>query len=130
MGAPLNALLARPYNNLGIPGANVADLVDLTHGNPNGHTAERFSALVLRNVPGSPFDGLNAVTEANLLRAGPRSRSGPASTTSSAPRPGGCRDPGVTIDAAAPSSRPNYSAVLANIAARGRTIVAGNVPGR
>ena len=68
MGGPLNALLARPYNNLGIPGANVGDLVTLTHGNPNGgSTAVRFSALVLRNVPGSPFDGVNAVTEANLL---------------------------------------------------------------
>ncbi|HEY3203019.1 MAG TPA: SGNH/GDSL hydrolase family protein [Thermoanaerobaculia bacterium] len=67
MGAPLNSLLPRPYDNLGMPGADTADLVDLTTGNLNGTTAEKSAALVLRNVPGSPFAGLNAVTEANLL---------------------------------------------------------------
>ena len=126
MGPPLNSLLPRPYDNLGIPGANVGDLITLTHANPNGDTAERFSALVLRNVPGSPFDGLNAVTEANLL--------GPdlitlwigsndiltAATT-------GVFLPGVTATPPDVFAH-DYAAVLDNIAVPGRTIVAGNVP--
>jgi hypothetical protein len=68
MGAPLNLTLPQPYNNLGIPGATTADLIDLTMGNPAGDTAEASAALVLRNVPGSPFAGTNAVTQANLLQ--------------------------------------------------------------
>jgi len=127
MGGPLNALLARPYDNLGIPGANVGDLVTLTHGNPNGgSTAVRFSALVLRNVPGSPFDGMNAVTEANLL--GPdliTLWAGSNDILSAATA--GLFLPGVT---ATPPDvfEANYALVLENIAVPGRTIVAGNVP--
>ncbi len=127
MGQPLNLLLPRPYDNLGIPGANVGDLVTLTHGNPNGSTtAERFAALVLRNVPGSPFDGLNAVTEANLntpdlitLWAGSNDILGAATT--------GVFIPGVT--ATAPDVfAANYEEVLGSIDTPGRLIVAGNVP--
>jgi lysophospholipase L1-like esterase len=66
-GQPTNATLARPYDNLGIPGANAADLVDLRVANPAGNTANRSAALVLRNFPGGPFEGMNAVEEANLL---------------------------------------------------------------
>jgi lysophospholipase L1-like esterase len=69
MGPPLNATLPRPYDNLGMPGANVADLTELTHGDPNGTSIQRIAALVLRNVTGSPFDGLSAVDEANILFA-------------------------------------------------------------
>jgi lysophospholipase L1-like esterase len=69
MGPPLNALLPRPYDNLGMPGANVVDLTQLRHGDPNGTSIQRIAALVLRNIPGSPFDGLNAVDEANILLA-------------------------------------------------------------
>jgi lysophospholipase L1-like esterase len=69
MGPPLNATLPRPYDNLGMPGANVADLTQLTHGDPNGSSIERIAALVLRNVTGSPFDGLSAVDEADILIA-------------------------------------------------------------
>jgi lysophospholipase L1-like esterase len=69
MGPPLNAALPRPYDNLGMPGANVADLTQLTHGDPSGSSIEKISALVLRNVTGSPFDGLSAVDEANVLFA-------------------------------------------------------------
>ncbi len=43
MGAPLNSLLPRPYDNLGIPGANVDDLVHLTEGNPNWQTQSSVS---------------------------------------------------------------------------------------
>lgn len=66
-GLPLNATLARPYDNLGIPGANAANLVDLRTANPAGNTANRSAAVVLRNFPGGPFEGRNAVEEANLL---------------------------------------------------------------
>ena len=127
MGPPLNAQLPRPYDNLGIPGANVGDLVTLTHGDPNGgSTAVRFSALVLRNVTGSPFDGLNAVTEANAL--GPdliTLWAGSNDILSAATA--GLFLPGVT---ATPPNvfETNYAAVLENIAVPGRTIVAGNVP--
>jgi hypothetical protein len=69
MGPPLNATLPRPYDNLGMPGANVADLTELTHGDPSGSSIERIAALVLRNVTGSPFDGMSAVDEADLLLA-------------------------------------------------------------
>jgi lysophospholipase L1-like esterase len=127
MGPPLNSLLGRPYDNLGIPGANVADLVHLTHGNPNGTTtAERFAALVLRNVPGSPFDGLNAVTEANLLNPDLvtlwiGSNDILTSATTGVFLPGVTATPPDVFDA-------NYAEVLENIAVPGRTIVAGNVP--
>lgn len=66
-GVPTNATLARPYDNLGIPGANAADLVDLRVANPTGNTANRFAAAILRNFPGGPFEGRNAVEEANML---------------------------------------------------------------
>ncbi len=70
MGPPLNAALPRPYDNLGMPGANVADLTELTHGDVNGSSIERIAALVLRNVTGSPFDGTSAVQQADILLAG------------------------------------------------------------
>ncbi len=125
-GAPLNSLLGRPYDNLGIPGAHVDDLVDLTEGNLNGNTAEQFAVLVLRNVPGSPFNGLNAVTEANAL--------GPDLITLWV----GANDilpaaltalfiPGVTVTPQADFGQ-KYAEVLQNINVGGRTIVAGNVP--
>ncbi|MDQ5870966.1 MAG: SGNH/GDSL hydrolase family protein [Acidobacteriota bacterium] len=66
-GLPQNATLARPYDNLGIPGANAADLVDLKVANPSGNTANRAAAFVLRNFPGGPFEGKSAMDEANLL---------------------------------------------------------------
>jgi hypothetical protein len=67
MGAPLNSQLPRPYNDLGIPGVEVQELLTLTHGDPNGTGLERLSALILRNVTGSPFDGTNAVQQADAL---------------------------------------------------------------
>ncbi len=127
MGQPLNSTLARPYDNLGIPGANVGDLVDLTHGDPNSTTTVvRFAALVLRNVPGSPFDGMNAVTEANLLSPDLitlwiGSNDILTAATAGIFLPGVTATPPDVFDA-------NYAEVLANIAVPGRSIVAGNVP--
>jgi hypothetical protein len=69
MGPPLNTQLPRPYNNLGIPGIQVQEVMTLTHGDPNGTSLEQTSALVLRNVTGSPFDGTNAVQQADALIA-------------------------------------------------------------
>jgi lysophospholipase L1-like esterase len=125
-GAPLNALLARPYDNLGIPGANVGDLVHLTQGNLNGDTAEQFAVLVLRNVPGSPFDGLNAVTEANAL--GPDLVTLWIGANDILPAAlSGLFLPGVTVTPEALFAQ-NYAEVLDNVAVPGRVIVAGNVP--
>lgn len=70
MGGPLNALLPRPYDNLGLPGFNVADLTEIRHGNPAGNDKEKIAALVLRNFPPFPFDGMNAIDEADILLAG------------------------------------------------------------
>ena len=126
MGFPLNSTLLRPYDNLGVPGANVDDLVDLTHGNPSGSTAEIFAVFVLRNVPGSPLDGLSAVTQANSL--------GPDLVTLWA----GSNDiltaaltglvlPGVTVTPVAEFDA-HYAEVLTNVVQTGRTLVAANVP--
>ena len=70
MGPPLNASLPRPYDNLGMPGAQVSDLTELKHGDPAGSSIEQIAALVLRNVTGSPFDGTSAVDQAGILLAG------------------------------------------------------------
>ncbi|HEY2797141.1 MAG TPA: SGNH/GDSL hydrolase family protein [Thermoanaerobaculia bacterium] len=67
MGQPLNALLGRPYDNLGVPGFEVADVTEFKHSNPVGDSEDQIAALVLRNFPGSPFDGTSAVDQANLL---------------------------------------------------------------
>ncbi len=126
MGAPLNSLLGRPYDNLGLPGAHVDDLVDLTAANPNGDTADRFAALVLRNVPGSPFAGLNAVTEANILAPDlitlwiGSNDVLPAALT-------GLALVGVTITPL-PLFEAKYDEVLASVAGSGRTLVLANLP--
>jgi lysophospholipase L1-like esterase len=126
MGAPLNSLLARPYNNLGIPGATVGDLITITEGNPNGTTAQRFAALVLRNVPGSPFAGLNAVTEANMLSPDLLTLWIGSNDVLPAALSGLFLE-GVTVTPPQVFAE-NYADVLDNVALPGRTIVAGNVP--
>jgi lysophospholipase L1-like esterase len=125
-GVPTNSALARPYDNLGIPGANAADLVDLRTANPNGNTANRFAAAVLRNVPGSPFDGRNAIEEANALNpdfvtvwVGPNDVLGAALA--------GTIIEGVTLT---PSSvfEAKDTQILTGLRATGRTLVVLNVP--
>jgi lysophospholipase L1-like esterase len=69
MGSPLNLQLPRPYDNLGVPFATAADLTQLRHADLSGTPVQQAAALVLRNLPGSPFDGMNAVDEANVLFA-------------------------------------------------------------
>jgi hypothetical protein len=58
-GQPENALLARPYNNLGIPGSHSYDQVDVTNSNGTD-----IYSLILRNFQGSPLNGTNAVQQA------------------------------------------------------------------
>lgn len=58
-GVPENLTLARPYNNLGIPGAHSYDLIDRTSSDGTD-----LYGLILRNTPGSPFAGTNAVEQA------------------------------------------------------------------
>jgi len=49
-GQPLNLNLARPYNNLSIPGANVADLTTLTGAQPPTNTQKLFAQFILRGL--------------------------------------------------------------------------------
>jgi lysophospholipase L1-like esterase len=133
-GAPTNAALARPYDNLGIPGANAADLVDLRVANPSGNTANRFAAAILRNFgpgpagipPGGPFEGRNAVEEANLLSpdlvtvwAGPNDVLGAALS--------GTAIDGVTLTPVA-LFESKYTQVMTGVSTGGRTVVVLNVP--
>ncbi|HEY6066404.1 MAG TPA: SGNH/GDSL hydrolase family protein [Thermoanaerobaculia bacterium] len=125
-GVPTNATLARPYDNLGIPGANAGHLVDLRVANPSGDTANRFAAAVLRNFPTGPFEGRNAVEEANLLNpdlvtvwAGPNDVLGAALS--------GVALDQVTLTPAA-TFETKYGQVLSGLRASGRTLVVLNVP--
>jgi lysophospholipase L1-like esterase len=61
-GQPENALLARPYNNLGLPGAHSYDLLAVTSSPPP--PAGDIYTLILRNFGGSPLAGTNAVQQA------------------------------------------------------------------
>jgi lysophospholipase L1-like esterase len=126
MGAPANLTLARPYDNLGIAGANTADLVDLKTANPTGNTANQNAALVLRNFPGGPFAGKSAVDEANLLNPdfvtvwiGNNDVLGAALS-------------GVAVDNVTLTSvstfTTKYTAVITGLKASGRTIAVLNIP--
>jgi GDSL-like Lipase/Acylhydrolase len=125
-GVPTNATLPRPYDNLGMPGANAADLVDLRVSNPTGNTANRSAALVLRNFPGGPFQGRNAVEEANLLSPdlvsvwiGPNDVLGAAVV--------GAAIDGVTLTPAAVFET-KYSQIMSGLQATGRRLITLNVP--
>jgi lysophospholipase L1-like esterase len=64
---PTNSSLARPFDNLGVPGATAGDLTQLTNPNPNGNTANRFAIPIWRNFQGSPLAGTSAVQQAASL---------------------------------------------------------------
>ena len=49
-GAPLNLGLARPYNNLSIPGATVTDVTTLKGSGPVTGTASSFATFILRGL--------------------------------------------------------------------------------
>jgi lysophospholipase L1-like esterase len=67
---PTNLGLARPYDNLGIPGATAGDLVNITSANPSGNTANQFAYAILRNngPAGNPFNGTNAIQQGASLQ--------------------------------------------------------------
>jgi lysophospholipase L1-like esterase len=125
-GVPTNGTLPRPYDNLGIPGANTADLVDLKISNPSGNSLNRTAAFVLRNFAGGAFEGASAVDEANLLSpdlvtvwAGSNDVLGAAVA--------GVAIDGVTLTPAAVFEA-KYTLILTGLRATGRTVVALNVP--
>lgn len=124
-GSPTNATLARPYDNLGVPGANAGDLVDLRTSNPSGNSVNRSAALVLRNFTGAPFEGRSAVDEANLLSpdlvtvwAGSNDVLGAAVT--------GVALDGVTLTPLAVFEA-KYTQIMTGLRATGRTVIALNV---
>ncbi len=49
-GQPINLSLARPYNNLSIPGANVTDVITLIGKEPANSTARAFAQFILRGL--------------------------------------------------------------------------------
>ncbi len=49
-GQPINLNLARPYNNLSIPGANVTDVITLTGKEAATSTARGFAQFILRGL--------------------------------------------------------------------------------
>jgi lysophospholipase L1-like esterase len=125
-GGPTNLTLPRPYDNLGIPGADTADLVDLRVSSPTGGTASLASTVILRNFPGGPFEGLNAVDEANLLNpdlvtlwVGNNDVLGAALS--------GVAIDGVTLTPVA-EFEAKYTQVMTGLSATGRTVVALNIP--
>jgi lysophospholipase L1-like esterase len=125
-GHPTNLALPRPYDNLGVPGANTADLVDLKVSNPAGNTANLAATVILRNFPGGPFENRSAVDEANLLNpdlvtvwAGPGDILG-AELSAVAIE-------GVTLTPVAVFEA-KYTQLMAAISGTGRTIVALNIP--
>jgi len=127
MDGPLNALLPRPYNDLGIPGAEVADLTTLTHGDANGTDLEKLSALVLRNVTGSPFDGTSAVNQAGALLA-PAASSAIATLWIGSNNTLGASTSGIVVDGVTLVSQADfqasYSAIIAGIPPGVQLIVA------
>ena len=130
MDGPLNALLPRPYNDLAIPGAEVADLTTLTHGDPNGTSLEKLSALILRNVTGSPFDGTSAVDEAGFLLA-PAASSAIATLWIGNNNTLGASTSGIVVDGVTLVSQADfqasYSAIIAGIPP-GVQLVVANIP--
>jgi lysophospholipase L1-like esterase len=125
-GHPTNLALPRPYDNLGIPGASAADLVDLKVSNPAGNTANLAATAILRNFPGGPFENRSAVDEANLLNpdlvtvwAGPGDILG--AELSAVAMEGVTLTPVSVFEA-------KYMQLMAAISGTGRTIVALNIP--
>jgi lysophospholipase L1-like esterase len=73
MPALLNATLAAPYHNLGVPGAIAADLLNATDASTSASGSNSYFDIVLRNAAidwtqlGAPTADLTAVGQAILL---------------------------------------------------------------
>ena len=125
-GNPKNTTLPRPYDNLGMNGANTADLVDLKRANPMGGTANQAALLVLRNFLGGPFQDKSAVDEANILNPnlvtlwiGNNDVLGALTTAVAVDQ--------VTLTSVA-AFEAKYTQVLAGLRASNRTLVVANIP--
>jgi len=126
-GPPLNATLARPYDDLGVNGFfNTKDLVDLKTTDLARSDKDRATARVLRNFIGGPFEGMSQVDEANLLDPdlvtlwiGNNDTLLGAATAAAID--------GVTVTPAA-VFQDAYSRAMAQLVKDGRTIVVANVP--
>ena len=127
-GADLNAALPRPYDNLAVNGFfNTEDMLTLKHTDPStGNGKQIAAARVLRNVTGSPFDGMSAIDEANALN--------PDLVTlwignndTLLPAVAGVVIPGVTLTPQAVFDVA-YHQVMEGITASGRTVVVANLP--
>lgn len=125
-GVPTNSTLARPYDNLGMPGANTADMVDLKISNPAGNSINRTAAFILRNFAGGPFEGKSAVDEANLLSPDLVTVWAGNNDVLAAAVAGVAID-GVTLTPAA-LFEAKYTQLMTGLHVSGRTVVALNVP--
>jgi hypothetical protein len=130
MGPPLNLAYPAPYNDVAIPGAEVADLTTLTHGDVNGTDLQKLSALILRNVTGSPFDGTSEVTQAALLLA-PAGSAGLATLWVGNNNTLGASTSGIVVDGVTLVSQADfqasYDAIIAGLPASSALVVA-NIP--
>ncbi|HKB69790.1 MAG TPA: SGNH/GDSL hydrolase family protein [Thermoanaerobaculia bacterium] len=127
-GADLNRDLPRPFDNLGINGFfDTKDMVDLKHTDVSSGDGKQIAAArVLRNVTGSPFDGMSAIDEANLLQ--------PDLVTLwignndiLLPAAAGVVIPGVTLTPQ-PVFDDAYGRVMDGVSASGRTVVVATIP--
>lgn len=124
-GVPTNATLARAYDNLALPSANAAHLVDLRVANPAGNTVNQGAAVILRNFPGGPFEGRNAIEEANSLSPDLVTVWVGSNDVLTAVLAGAAID-GVTLTPAA-AFETKYAQILSGLRATGRTVVVLNV---
>jgi len=127
-GADLNADLPRPYDDLGVNGFfNTKDMVDLKVSHPEtGDGKQIAAARVLRNVPGSPFEGMSAIDEENVLNPDVvtlwiGNDDVLLAAASGAVIEGVTLTPQAVFDDA-------YERVMTGISASGRTVVAANIP--
>ena len=126
-GSNQNALLGRPYDNLGFNGSpHIRDFVDLKTTVPGRSDLDNKAAAILRNCAGCGFEGMSAVDEANSLNPDLVGLWGGNNDALDAMGVGVAIE-GVTltpVDAFAAK----YEEVAAALAVSGRTVVAFNIP--
>lgn len=126
-GSNQNALLGRPYDNLGFNGSpHIRDFVDLTTTVPGRSDLDNKAAAILRNCAGCPFEGKSAVDEANSLNPDLVALWGGNNDALDAMGIGVAIE-GVTLTAV-DAFAAKYAEVAAALSAPGRTVVALNIP--
>ena len=131
-GADLNAGLERPFDALGVNGFfNTEDMVNLKVSHPeSGDPKQIAAARVLRNVPGSPFEGMSAIDEMNLLEPDVVTLWIGINDVLLA-AVSGTVIPGVTLTPQAvfdPAYKAVMDGVTGNFDTSARTVVVGNIP--